>query len=91
MSYHHLVLFRLHDEADVADAIARLDAARPTEGLLEWRVVRSLDERKGPIVVEQAVFADRAAYDAFVVSAAHREAGAHLAQVADWLVGDFEV
>lgn len=90
MTFHHVVLFRLHDEAAVAGALAVLEASRPREGLLDWRVERSLDDRKGPVVVEVAVFDGRASYDAFVRSPAHRAAGAHLAEVADWLVGDFE-
>lgn len=90
MAYHHVVLFRLHDDAEVESALAVLEASRPESGLLEWRIARSLDDRKGPVVVEVAVFEDRAAYDAFARSPQHRAAGEHLARVADWLVGDYE-
>ena len=88
--FHHHVLFRLREGAVVDEAMAWIESSRPSEGLLEWRVARSLDERKGPVIVEHAVFVDRAAYDAFVTSPAHRRAGELMSKVADWLVGDFD-
>lgn len=88
--FHHVVLFRMHDGADAEAAVAVLDASRPDDGVVDWVVTRSLDDRKGVVVVESVSFVDQAAFEEFRDSAAHRAAGAHMAQVSDWLVGDYE-
>ncbi|WP_409331729.1 Dabb family protein [Trujillonella humicola] len=91
--YRHLVLFRFRDDVD-ADARAAaydlVEASGRALGLLSWRLGWSLDTRKGAVLVQDAVFADRAAFEAWRDSAAHRRAGAYLSEVADWLVGDVE-
>jgi hypothetical protein len=91
MSFEHIVLFRLRDGADPDEVVDVLDRSRPDDpGLVSWTVARSLDERKGVVVVERAVFVDRDAFERFRGSDAHREAGRHLAGCADWLVADVE-
>ncbi|MGY1769894.1 Dabb family protein [Blastococcus sp. SYSU D00813] len=92
-SYRHLVLFRFRDSADGdarAQAYDLVNASGEAPGLLSWRLGWSLDTRKGPVLVQEAVFADRAAFETWRDSDAHRRAGAHLSRVADWLVGDLE-
>lgn len=89
----HLVLFRFRDSADAEARQAAYDAVAETgaaPGLLSWRLAWSLDTRKGPVLVQEAVFADRAAYEAWRGSDAHRRAGEIMSEVADWLVGDLE-
>lgn len=90
MTFEHLVLFRLHETADGDEVLRVLDASAPADGLVSWRVRRSLDERKGVVVAEHAVFTDREAFERFVASPAHREAGRFMAERADWLVADWE-
>jgi len=88
--FHHVVLFRLHDDADVGAAVAALDAAKPSAGLVSWQVERSLDERKGPVIAQVSVFASVDAFHAWRDSELHQASGAHMREVADWLVADWE-
>lgn len=89
--FHHVVLFRLHDDADVDAAIAALNEARPTEGLVSWQVERSLDERKGRVIAQLSAFESADAFQQWRASEPHQAAAAHLREVADWLVADWEV
>ncbi|MGY1740206.1 MULTISPECIES: hypothetical protein [unclassified Blastococcus] len=91
--YRHLVLFRFQSSTDVEARHAAYDAVAATgqaPGLLSWRLDWSLDTRKGAVLVQDAVFAHRAAFEAWRDSDAHRQAGALMSRVADWLVGDLE-
>jgi quinol monooxygenase YgiN len=91
--YRHVVLFRFHDTTtaqqrqEVHRALQALGAA---DGVLEWRVEESLDDRKGHVLIEDATFASREAFESFRSSAEHRAATEVLAPIADWLVGDYE-
>lgn len=88
----HLVLFHIKPdipEAEVDAALAGLAALAHEPGVLEWTVCLSLDTRKGPVIVENALFVDDAALQAFRVSEAHAESAARLARIADWVVGDY--
>jgi heme-degrading monooxygenase HmoA len=88
--FHHVVLFRLHDDADADAAAAALNAARPTSGLVSWQVQHSLDQRKGRVLAQLSVFESAAAFRAWRESELHQVAVAHLRDVADWLVADWE-
>jgi heme-degrading monooxygenase HmoA len=88
--FHHVVLFRLHKGADVEAAFAVLAAAEPTSGLVSWRIERSLDERKGVVLAELAVFESADAFRAWRDSELHATAVAHLSSVADWLIADWQ-
>lgn len=89
MTYRHVVLFRLHDGADPAAAIAALEAARPRLGATRWHITPSLDDRKGTVIVEDATFDDEASFQAWRVGELHQQAVAHMVAHADWLVGDW--
>ena len=88
--FHHIVLFRLRKDADVAAAVAAVNNARPTSGVVSWQVERSLDERKGPVIAQMSVFASVDAFHAWRDSELHQTVGAHMREVADWLVADWE-
>jgi hypothetical protein len=88
--FHHVVLFRLHDDADVDAAVAALDAAKPTAELVSWQVARSLDERKGQVLAQISVFESADAFHAWRDSDRHQSAVAHMREVADWLIADWE-
>lgn len=90
MTFHHVVLFRLHDDADPEAAIAALNDAQPTSGLVSWQVERSLDERKGTVIAQISAFASVDAFHAWRDSEPHQAAAAHLREVADWLIADWE-
>jgi heme-degrading monooxygenase HmoA len=88
--FHHVVLFRLKEDADVDAAMAVLSAAEPTSGLVSWQVERSIDERKGRVLAELAVFESADAFVAWRDSDLHRTAAAHMRDVSDWLIADWE-
>ena len=88
--FHHVVLFRLKDEADVDAAMAVLQAAEPTSGLVSWQVERSLDERKGRVLAEAAVFESAEAFREWRDSHLHEAATTYMRDVSDWLTADWE-
>ena len=88
--FHHVVLFRLHDDADLDAAVAALDAAKPVSELVSWQVERSLDERKGRVLAQLSVFESVDAFRAWRDSDRHQAAAAHMREVADWLIADWE-
>ena len=90
MHFHHIVLFKLRDDADVDAAMAALNDARPTSGLVSWQVEKSLDERKGPVIAQVSVLASVDAFHEWRDSERHQAAAAHMREVADWLVADWE-
>jgi heme-degrading monooxygenase HmoA len=90
MAFHHIVLFQLHDDSDVDAAMAALNDARPTSGLVSWQVEKSLDERKGPVIAQISVFASVDAFHEWRESEPHQAAAAHMRDVADWLIADWE-
>lgn len=90
MTFHHVVLFRLRDDADADAAMTALNEARPTSGLVSWQVERSLDERKGRVLAQVSVFESADAFQDWRASEPHQAAAAHLREAADWLVADWE-
>ena len=84
----HVILFRLREGADADTAMRLLRESRP-EGALRWVVERSLDERKGVVLIEDATFVDADALQSFRDSEAHERSAAYLREWADWVVGDW--
>ena len=93
MSYRHLVLSQLYDDATVPAveaATAHLEALRGFEDLLEWRLTWSDDTRKGRILVQNALFVSRAAFVAWRALPEHALAAEAMSKLADWWIGDYE-
>jgi protein-tyrosine phosphatase len=92
-AYRHLVLFRVYDgvaDATVDGAIRHMrDVIGRTAGVVSARVERSLDVRKGVVIVEDVTFASRDAFEAYRTSKAHDDLGSLMSGVGDWLVGDY--
>ena len=92
--YHHVVLFRLHNEVDQTSQDEAVEALRSLgkgiPGLVSWSVNSSIDTRKGRIIIEEAVFQSRSDFEAFRDSLAHAEISKVMSQIADWWVGDYE-
>lgn len=84
----HVILFRLREGADADRALELLRSFRPP-GTTKWVIERSIDERKGVVIVEDSTFESEAALDAFRVSTDHAEAVAFMRENADWVVGDW--
>jgi hypothetical protein len=90
--YRHIVMFTLKPEVDAAveaDIRRRLERLGEEADAQEWTIARSLDERKGVVIIENALFRDEATYEAFRTASAHREIGAFMRDYADWVVGDY--
>ena len=93
MPYRHVVLFRVHDgvaNSRVAHAIAQLESLATLPQVMSLFVAPSLDGRKGRVIVEDATFADAAAFTAFRTAPTHIAVGAAMAEISDWWIGDFE-
>ena len=91
MAYRHIVLFRVHDhveERDVARAMDQLRSLEDLPGITDWQIARSLDERKGRIVIEEAEFVDADAFAAFRTHPRHQLVAAGMAEISDWWIGD---
>jgi hypothetical protein len=92
--FRHIVLFRVHDDipdTEVERAVAGLRALGSEIEASAWSVEISLDTRKGRVIVEDAAFADDAAFERFRVHPPHVAAAQMMAQIADWWVGDYHV
>ena len=93
MAYRHIVLFRVRDDVPeehlrgVVDVLASFVFF---PGVTTWSVERSLDERKGRIIVQDGTFESRAAFDHYRLDATHQRAGEMMAAISDWWVGDYE-
>jgi len=91
-AFRHIVLFQVHPgvtDPQVDEAVDALRSLGSLPGIERWRVERSLDDRKGVVIVEDATFVDRAAFEAFRSSDEHRAVGEWMAAISDWLIGDF--
>lgn len=92
MTYRHIVLFRVHDDVDIElldRTVEELDRFADLPGVVSWIVRRSLDERKGRVIVEDATFETREAFERFRADPDHVEAGRRMSQISDWWVGDY--
>jgi hypothetical protein len=91
--FRHVVLFRVRDGVGTDDVDAATKTLRELgrhTGVVSWAVERSLDGRKGTILVQDATFADAKAFGEWRSSDAHREAADHMAQISDWWIADWE-
>ncbi|WP_228479452.1 Dabb family protein [Microbacterium atlanticum] len=86
------MLFRIHDEVpeqDIEGAQRALRALAAFPGVVEWRVERSLDSRKGTILIEDATFSDRKAFETFRICPEHEAAASQMSAISDWWIGDY--
>lgn len=93
MPYRHIVLFRIHDDVSDAlldEALTLLQGLREVPGVREWTVRLSDDPRKGRVVVQNSLFDEREAIEAFRVHPLHRRTTDLMRTIADWWIGDYE-
>lgn len=89
-----MVLFRGRDDVtdpDVSAAMHELEVLGRAPGVMAWVVELSLDTRKGRVIVEDATFFDRHAFDDWRDSESHQRVAEYMARIADWLVGDWQL
>lgn len=92
--FRHIVLFRVFDTVSddaVSEALEILRTLSSLPGIESWQIELSNDSRKGRVIVEEATFVDRAAFDAFRVHPKHAAAAAEMASISDWWIGDYEI
>lgn len=91
--FRHIILFKLHEGLDPELEIKAIqllqELGKEDEGVLEWRVKRSIDIRKGIIIVENGLFKDKQAFEIFRKSDKHLETVNFMKEIADWTVGDY--
>lgn len=93
MAFRHIVLFRVFDGVSnerISEAIGRLASLATLPGVESMRVERSLDGRKGRVLIEDATFVDAAAFASFRTAPSHVEVAAEMAEISDWWVGDYQ-
>jgi hypothetical protein len=93
VAFRHVVLFRIHDDVSderVSKAMERFRSLADLPGVTALAVARSLDERKGRILVEDVTFLDEASFGAFRTSPAHLLVGTEMASISDWWIGDYD-
>jgi len=94
MTFRHIVLFRVHDgigDDRVSAAILRLTSLADLPGVTSLHIARSLDGRKGRIIVEDATFVNAGAFAAFRESPPHLAVSCEMAEISDWWIGDYEL
>lgn len=89
----HIVIFRVHPEVEPAtetEMIQRLrELGAQGQGIIDWSVERSLDTRKGRLIVQNGLFASQADFEKFRTSPLHQACGEYLKNLADWLVAGY--
>lgn len=93
MAFRHVVLFRVHSHVTperVDAAIGRLEALSSLPMVESLVIARSLDGRKGRVIVEEATFTDAAAFAAFRTAPQHTEIAQTMSEISDWWIGDYE-
>lgn len=91
----HISLFRLHDDVDDAARYKALtmlrDLRHAVPGIMDWQVELSLDARKGQIIVQNSLFLDGTALQAYRASDKHKPVVRFMADISDWWIGDYEI
>ena len=91
----HIALFRINDgveQSQVQQALRLLqELGVDNENVVSWEAARSLDERKGVVLVVTSLFASEEALERFRPSERHVAVAQFLRPIATWLVADYIV
>lgn len=89
----HIILFKIKDSVDesrINHAIELLRSlGKNDDSILEWRIEKSLDERKGIIIVENSLFKSEEDLLSFRSSEKHLKVVDFMKEIADWTNGDY--
>jgi hypothetical protein len=91
--FRHIVLFRVRDGVEddrLASALGELRSLGALPGVASWQIERSLDTRKGRVIVEDATFIDRRSFEQFRDHPRHVAVALVMSEIADWWNGDYE-
>jgi len=92
MAIRHIVLFHFYDIIDEetrSNAVDQIQELRTLPGILDWRIETSIDDRKGPVVVQNVLFESDEAFAGYRASDGHKAVGETLSGIADWLIADY--
>lgn len=89
----HIILFKLYvgvaPKLEIKAIKLLQSLGKGDSEILEWRVEKSIDTRKGTIIVENGLFKNEQTYERFRKSDKHLKAVNFMKQIADWTVGDY--
>lgn len=92
-SIRHIVLFKIEDgvsEKQIDDAIKLLkELGKDNPSILEWTIEKSLDTRKGIIIIENSLFKSEEDLKDFKSSEKHIKAGEIMKEISNWIIGDY--
>lgn len=91
-AYRHIVVFQFYDAIDEESrmhAVERLRSLNDSPGVVEWRVEVSIDDRKGPVVVQNVLFDTQESYEKYRATPEHADIAAILSGLSNWLVADY--
>lgn len=89
----HIVIFTMRPnttEAQINTALEKLiDFGKITEGVRYWAAKRSLDSRKGTIIVLNCAFDSVESFEKYRHSKTQAEFAEYMTKIADWFTGDY--
>lgn len=89
----HIVFFIMRDgvgETQIKDALSRLQKlGHGRQGIKFWDVRRSMDSRKGNIIVQNSVYESLEDFEKFRKSKEHMQFAEFMKTISDWSVGDY--
>ena len=92
--FRHIVLFQIRENTSdekIEEAINLLKRLGEMDfKMIEWTVTKSLDIRKGNIIIENGLFENKQAFQEFHDSKYHLSVADFMKEISDWLVGDYE-
>lgn len=92
-SIRHIVLFKIRDgitEEKQGEAIKLLkELGKDNPSILEWTIEKSLDTRKGIIIIENSLFKSEEDLNSFRSFEKHIKTGEFMREISDWIIGDY--
>jgi hypothetical protein len=89
----HIVFFIMRSnvsEAKIEEALTKLKIlGEKAKGVKLWDVRRSMDSRKGNIIVENSIFDNIEDFEAFRRTEEHAKFAEFMSKISDWSVGDY--
>ena len=84
----HIVLFKLHDNVEVAKRKAALqlltEFCQKSPLLESFRIAESLDARKGHIIIQNTLLKEGVSVNQWREDPKHKQVVEHMKQIADW-------
>lgn len=89
----HIVLFKVNNgvnETRIDDAIKLLkELGKDNTSIIQWTVEKSLDTRRGTIIIENFLFKSEEDLKTFRSFEKHIKTGEFMREISDWIIGDY--